>query len=593
MMKDLRYGWESLKITWQANGFSAVVLVFSKIYESTIFPFIQVFLLAKLLDILSKSFSVVFSQIIWIIGIYLICYITKIVLSTYIDARQSYQEIKTDSYLDLLINKKLTELDPATFENSKFQGLIAQMDSVKGSFQAHLDRFVALINFTVQFIAAAIVVSATFPLFAPLLLVASIPSFWAWDKFRKATWPYYVEKRTILVRVTQYIKTLLSADSTSKEASIFNTGPILLEKINSERKLYFKGFDLTLGPITPELILARLLQFSAFIYTQYINLQEVLRGVLGVGQFTLVFQQTMTLATSAEEILNMYSSMSVRTKYLDKYFDFMKTKRIISNISKTSNIPMEPNPVRIEFRNVNFRYPGTKKYILNNFNLLINSGEKVALVGENGAGKTTIIKLILRFYDVTSGDILLNGINIKKINIDEWRANVGALFQDFIKYQFTFKENVVLGNIDQPDNESLLKDAVNKAGADIFVNELPKKYNQIVGKMFDGGIDLSGGQWQKLALARAFYRNASILILDEPTSAIDAKAEYEIFERVQKLQKDKTVLIISHRFSTVRNADRILVLQNGKIVEEGNHEKLMKKSGLYAELFNLQAQGYK
>ena len=230
---------------------------------------------------------------------------------------------------------------------------------------------------------------------------------------------------------------------------------------------------------------------------------------------------------------------------------------------------------------------------MKDFNLSIKNGEKIALVGENGAGKTTLIKLLLRFYDVTDGEILVNGINIKNINLEKWYSEIGALFQDFIKYQFTFKENVYFGDQKQINNLELLKDAIKKSGADEYLKDLPNKFNQIIGKMFKDGIDLSGGQWQKLALARAFFKNAPILILDEPTSAIDAKAEYEIFQRVQELQKDKTVIIISHRFSTVRNADKILVLNEGAIIEEGSHETLMKMKGLYAELFNIQAKGYR
>lgn len=214
-------------------------------------------------------------------------------------------------------------------------------------------------------------------------------------------------------------------------------------------------------------------------------------------------------------------------------------------------------------------------------------------MGENGAGKSTLIKLLLRFYDVTHGEILINGINIKKVDLVSWYAQIGALFQDFIKYQFTLKENVFYGNKDENRNIELLKKAVAQSGAESYIENLPQKYNQVVGKMFEKGIDLSGGQWQKLALSRAFFKDAPILILDEPTSAIDAKAEYEIFERVQKLQKDKTVIIISHRFSTVRNADRILVLNNGQIIENGNHDELIRQDGVYAELFKIQAQGYK
>ena len=271
----------------------------------------------------------------------------------------------------------------------------------------------------------------------------------------------------------------------------------------------------------------------------------------------------------------------------------MQTKPMIESSEKIVGMPQIITPPVIEFKKVSFKYPGAERFILKDFNLIIRSGEKIALVGENGAGKTTLIKLLLRFYDVTEGELLINGVNIKDISLKEWHKTIGALFQDFIKYQFSFKENVLFGDLAKPEDPEQINKAIQSSGANGYLPTLPKGMNQQVGKMFEEGVDLSGGQWQKLALARAFYRDAPLLILDEPTSAIDAKAEFEIFERVQNLQKDKTVIIISHRFSTVRNADRILVLDEGQIIEEGTHNQLMKKKGLYAELFEIQAQGYK
>ncbi|HLC83974.1 MAG TPA: ATP-binding cassette domain-containing protein, partial [Bacteroidia bacterium] len=292
-------------------------------------------------------------------------------------------------------------------------------------------------------------------------------------------------------------------------------------------------------------------------------------------------------------VLDHYSSMNMRSKYIDQYFELLEYPNSIILSNKPVTFDEQPKPPIIEFKNVSFKYPDSKRFILKNFNLTIGSGEKVALVGENGAGKSTLIKLILRFYDATEGEILINGTNIKEVDLKTWHQQIGALFQDFIKYQFTFKENIIYGDIAKRNDAVAIKEAIKKAGADSFLGNLPKGTDQIVGKTFEEGVDLSGGQWQKLALARAFFRDAPILILDEPTSAIDAKAEYEIFQKVGELQKDKTVIIISHRFSTVRNADRILVLEGGKIVEEGDHKELMEKKGLYEELFTLQAQGYK
>ena len=593
MKKSLYYGFKALQLSWRANGIYSLVSIIGSVYDNTFYPFIQVFLLARTLDIFASTKQVVLSDLQWIVISYLAASFVKLAVKSITDVKEAYLQVGFEAYLDLQVSKKLASLDPATFEDPKFQDLLSQMDGVTGSLQAHFMRLVGLIGAVFKFGTAAVVVSVTFPLFAPVILIATIPIYLVYDRFRVSTWPFYVEKRSLMTRVTQYVKNLLSSDSTSKESTVFKTGDTLISKIEKQQNVYFQEFDQINSPWTFKVLLAKLLQFGAFIYTQYLNLSKVLVGSLSIGNFALIFQQSLNLTLSAEDILSMYSSMSARNKYIDKYFEFMNLKKVINSPHSPVQIPELPAPPVVEFKNVTFRYPKTKNAILSNFNLVISSGEKIALVGENGAGKTTIIKLLLRFYDATGGEILINGVNIKEVNLDEWYKYVGALFQDFIKYQFTFKENVYIGDISKIDNEELLKDAIEKSGANGFASKLPGGINQVVGKMFDKGIDLSGGQWQKLALARAFFRDAPLLILDEPTSAIDAKAEYEIFQNVQKLQKDKTVIIISHRFSTVRNADRILVLQGGKIVEEGDHEKLMKKKGLYAELFELQARGYK
>jgi ATP-binding cassette subfamily B protein len=249
-------------------------------------------------------------------------------------------------------------------------------------------------------------------------------------------------------------------------------------------------------------------------------------------------------------------------------------------------------PPLIEFNHVDFSYPHSKKKILQDFSLQIYPGEKVAFVGENGAGKSTIIRLLTRFYDVTNGELLLDGKNIKDLDTQAWYKKIGVLFQDFGRYEHSVKENIYFGDVTKPVDGESIHVAATLSGAKEFIQKFDAGYDQMLGKTFEKGEEISTGQWQKIALARAFFRNAPILVLDEPTASIDAKAESEIFERVEKLSKDKTVIIISHRFSTVRNADRIFVIDNGKIIETGNHEKLMKLDGQYAKLFTLQAKGY-
>jgi len=593
MLKTLKYGLKVFQIYFKANGIWAFFDVTNRLYENTFFPLIQVYLLSQLLDLLAAGRHLSFSDITWIVSVYLAASIFKVLIWSVSIIRGPGYEFAFNDYIELQIDQKLNKLDPAVFESTKFQNLLAQMNGVKGSMASYLIRMLGLISSMVMLITAVLMVSTKFPIFVPIIILATVPSFMALSKYRDNTWQYMSLERGILERLFQYIRITFSNPSTSKEVAIFKNGPALIEKFKRSHGSYFRRFEKAYSKTLFIILLSGLVQIAAFIVTQAINLTSVFAGKLAIGQFTLYFQQTLNLAKGAEEVLDNYSSMNMRSKYIDQYFELLDYSPSIFLSKQPVKIPSKPEPSVLEFKNVSFKYPESKRYILKDFNIIINSGEKIALVGENGAGKSTLIKLILRFYNVTEGEILLNGINIKEIDLNEWYKKIGALFQDFIKYQFTLKENVIYGDLGKQDDLKALKEAIQKSGTDEFLKDLDKGLDQIVGKTFEGGVDLSGGQWQKLALARAFFRDAPILILDEPTSAIDAKAEYEIFERVQKLQKDKTVIIISHRFSTVRNADRILVLDEGRIIEEGNHEKLMKKTGLYAELFNLQAQGYK
>ncbi len=594
MIKTLKYGWKVLVMLWQSNGVYAVISIFSRIYSNTLFPLIQIYLLSRLLDFLAISgHSLQISDLKSLIIIYVLGLVLNRILININQTRDMIFDYRLQDLIEMTIVRKLSTLDPATFEDPKFQELLAQIGLVRYNINEFIQRFIFMINAIVMFVTATIVVSVTFPIFVPVILISSLPIYFALQNYRKNIYPFLLEERPRMARISEYLKNLFSQDSTSKEVAIFKNGELLISKLILIQTDYMKNFIKTIDKTMKSVILADLIQLVTFLVTQFYNLTAVLAGKLTIGQFSLIFQQTMNLAQGANQTLDHYSAANTRCKYLDQYYEFLNYPRFIPNPENPQEIPITFTPPEIEFKGVSFKYPQTERFIFKDLNLKISSGEKIALVGENGAGKSTLIKLLLRFYDVTEGEVLLNGVNIKDIDLEKWHLIVGALFQDFIKYNFTFKENVYFGNLKENNNEKLLKEAITKSGANSYLSDLPEGIDQVLGKMFDKGIDLSGGQWQKLALARAFFRDAPILILDEPTSAIDAKAEYEIFEKVQKLQKDKTVIIISHRFSTVRNADRILVLDEGKIIEEGDHKTLMKKNGLYAELFNIQAQGYK
>jgi ATP-binding cassette subfamily B protein len=254
-----------------------------------------------------------------------------------------------------------------------------------------------------------------------------------------------------------------------------------------------------------------------------------------------------------------------------------------------------PNPIRqgFEFRNVSFAYPGTERRVLKEFNFTLSPGERIALIGENGQGKTTVVKLITRLYDPTEGQILLDGIDLREYDLDELHKEMGVIFQDFMRYEMTARENIAVGHVEVEHTEGDIEEAARKSLAASVVAKLAGGYDQMLGRRFETGVDLSGGEWQRIALARAYLRDAQLLILDEPTAALDAKSELEVFERFAELTQGKMALLISHRFSTVRMADRIVVLAGGQLVEEGDHAHLMEMNGRYAEMFEMQAASYR
>jgi ATP-binding cassette subfamily B protein len=316
----------------------------------------------------------------------------------------------------------------------------------------------------------------------------------------------------------------------------------------------------------------------------------------GAGLQAFVFYQQVidNYANASSALVRNLHTMQENSLYVNDYFDIISLKPRIASPEPAAQLESAGPAPRIAFENVSFRYPGSDEDVLKNLSLTIEPGEDLAIVGENGAGKTTLIKLLLRLYDPTHGRILVGGTDLRKIDLASWYRRIGALFQDFNRYHsLSVRDNIVVGRAEESADQSDIESAASAAGADAFIGRYPKGYGQLLNRSFENGIEPSGGQWQRIALARAFYRNASVLILDEPTSAIDAKGEYEIFREIANTQRDKTTIIISHRFSTVRNANTIVVLEHGRITERGTHEELVKQAGRYKSLFELQAEGYR
>jgi ATP-binding cassette subfamily B protein len=314
--------------------------------------------------------------------------------------------------------------------------------------------------------------------------------------------------------------------------------------------------------------------------------------VFSFGTLTLLANAIREASSQLQQTFSTLSTIADQALFLTDLIAFFEMKPTIR--SKANALPA-PRPIQrgFEFRNVSFRYPGSSRLVLNGLNFHLRPRERVALIGENGEGKTTIVKLLTRLYDPVEGQVLLDGVDLREYDLDDLYSEIGVIFQDFMRYEMTARENIAVGRIERMNDLELLQASARKSMAVDVLRKLPAGLEQMLGRRFDGGVDLSGGEWQKVALARAYLRDAQVLILDEPTSALDARSEYEVFKRFAELTTEKMALFISHRFSTVRMADRIVVLENGRIAEEGDHDTLTSLGGRYAEMFELQAASYR
>lgn len=441
---------------------------------------------------------------------------------------------------------------------------------------------------TMGFLAAGLILFN--PWLIALLFITILPSFIGESYFNDQT--YALNRRqTPERRELDYLRYLGASDETAKEVKIFDLSGFIIGKFEAlANKFYFSNRRISINRSlwgSGFTLLGSLGYYGAYVYI----LLETISGKISIGQLTFLAGTFRQLKTLMESILTRFTAVSQGAIYLSDFFEFFE---ILPGITTNPNSLPFPNPIRsgFEFQDVGFRYQHAENWASRHLNFTLNAGEKIALVGENGAGKTTLVKLLARLYEPTEGRILLDGVDLRLYDIVSLRQNIGIIFQDYLRYQMRVSDNIAVGNILQKENTPLIVSAAEQSLAAGLVSRLPAGYEQMLGKRFEEGVELSGGEWQKVALARAYMRQAQVLILDEPTSALDARAEYEVFQRFAALTQGKTAVLISHRFSTVRMADRILVLQQGELIESGSHQELIDMRGKYAELFALQAKGY-
>jgi ATP-binding cassette, subfamily B, bacterial len=483
------------------------------------------------------------------------------------------------------------ELDLASFEDPVFYD---KLERARRQTTGRLGLLASLLNIAQDALTLASL-STGLILFSPwlvlLLIAAVIPAFLGETHFTSLAYSV-LYRRTPERRKLDYLRFLGASAQSAKEVKMFGLGSWLAkhydevsESIYQENKILVKKRAL-LGSVF------NLISTGGYYGAYVVVLSRTLAGAISLGSFTFLTGAFSRSRSYIERILSGFNDISEQAVFLKDLFEFFEMQPTIRTLPHA--VPA-PRPVRqgFEFRNVAFRYPGSSRDVVKNINFNLYPNEKLALIGENGAGKTTLVKLLARLYDPTEGEILLDGIDLREYDVESLRREIGVIFQDYMRYDLVVRENIGFGKVSSIDEQWRIETAAEKSLAKSLIDRLPLGYEQMVGRRFEGGVDLSGGEWQKLALARAYMRDAQLLILDEPTATLDARAEYEVFQRFSELTRDRMAVLISHRFSTVRMADRILVLADGAIREQGTHEFLVGLGGRYAELFELQAAGYR
>lgn len=483
------------------------------------------------------------------------------------------------------------ELDLMHFEEASYQDKLERARRQAASRSTVLGQVFGQVQMVITAVALAIGLLIYAPLLIVLMGVAVLPAVYGEFRFNRLAY-WLSHERSPERRQMEYLRQIGASADSAKEVKLFGLGGYLVGKFKvladaiflENRKLTIQrsAWGALLGT------LSTIAYYGAFAYVVW----RTLNGEFTIGDLVFLSGSFGQLNGYFQQILIGFTQIAGQALYLDDLYSFFDIKPTITEPANPHAFPM-PLKEGIVFDNVGFRYPGSERFVIRNFNLTIRAGETVALVGENGAGKTTIVKLMTRLYEAEEGRITIDGTDIREFSSEDLRRNIGVIFQDFLRYSFTARDNIGVGRIEESADLPRITRSAEQSLANEVIDKLPGGYEQQLGKQFIGGQDLSGGEWQKLAIARAYMREASIIILDEPTAALDARAEAEVFARFKSLSESATALLISHRFSTVRMADRIVVLDEGKVLEDGTHHELMALRGHYAELFELQAAGYR
>ncbi|MGA2848013.1 MAG: ABC transporter ATP-binding protein [Terracidiphilus sp.] len=527
----------------------------------------------------------------WLVGAEMTLAVLAGVLSRAVDYFDNLLADRYTHHVSVEVMRKAASLDVTVYEDPVFYDRLERARVQATDRLAMIQQMGRLIQQTVTAIAFSAVLVRYSPALLFLLVAGILPAFLGESHFAFLTYAKNF-RQTPARRQMDYLRQVGGSKEAAKELKLFNLSGYLTDRFTAlSQGIYEENVALNKRRLLWGGLLAitgQLGYYGAYAYSIY----QTIQGRYSIGDLTLITTAIMQAMANIQLAFSTASGVADQALFLTDLIAFFEMKPTVA--SKVDGLPT-PSPITrgFEFRNVSFVYPGTDRRVLSNFTFTLRPGERVALIGENGQGKTTVVKLITRLYDPTEGQILLDGIDLREYDLPDLHAEIGVIFQDFMRYEMTARENIAVGRIEVPHTPMEIEHAAEKSLAAGVIERLHGGYDQMLGRRFETGVDLSGGEWQKLALARAYLRDAQLLILDEPTAALDARSELQVFERFAELTQGKMALLISHRFSTVRMADRIVVLEGGRLVEEGSHQQLITLGGRYAAMFEMQAASYR
>jgi ATP-binding cassette subfamily B protein len=583
-----------IKLIWSEKKGTSTLLCMLNVFQGLI-PISTLWISKLIIDSIIEGIGgnkLALSRIIIFLSIQLFIYILSNITGSYITVIQALLGDLISNTINEKVIEKSISLDLDHYENPVYYDMLSRAQrEASNKPLTIINQIFDLVKNTITVCSLIAVLFHLHWIVVIILIITSIPQSIAQQKYARKGYSI-IYHQTQDTRKMFYINQLLTSFASFKEIKLFDLGQYLLDKYRNLFKNIFKQNKQLIIKKNITLFLLSLISIINYIGVYSYIIMLTLNKIISLGDLTLYSNSFSQIQVRFGGIVSIYSSLYENNLFINNLFDFLSLK---SNISLPISIEFPSTEIKegIVFKGVSFRYPKTEKYVLKDLNMKLYPNESISIVGDNGAGKTTIVKLLSRLYDPESGEILLDGINIKLFDPQKYRELFGVIFQDYSQYYLPAYENIGLGCLKEIENISKIREAASKSGVDRVIEKLPNGYNTILGKYFDEGEQLSIGEWQKIAIARAFIRNSKILILDEPTASVDIKTEYEIFCRLKELTKNRMTILISHRFSTVRMTDRIFVLENGSIIEEGTHDNLIKMGGVYNKLFIMQAEKFK